>query len=165
MTGNEDMNERANKTAEVLDRLREIELLVAELYRRFARAFIEDRELWQGLSRDEEGHAALAERLKGMALEDEGPAALGRVHLAALETYKKGLEYQIGRLDRGEIARRNALFIARDLEKTLVERTYYDFVEGGGPDAGTLAARIKSEPESHLGKLERYIAEVAGERG
>ena len=34
---------------QVLDVLRGIELLVAELYRRFARYFPKDRQLWEGL--------------------------------------------------------------------------------------------------------------------
>jgi|WetSurMetagenome_2_1015567.scaffolds.fasta_scaffold351948_2 hypothetical protein len=162
MTEGADLDDKPSGSAQVLDALREIELLVAELYRRFARAFAEDRDLWEGLSREEEGHAALAEALKAMGSEAETPAALGKIHLAALETYKKGLEYQLGRLGRGEIARRNALFIARDLEKTLVERMYYDLVKGGGQDAGDIAARIQAETESHFGKLEAYIASLPG---
>jgi hypothetical protein len=160
------MDAKEDRTAQVLGTLREIELLVGELYRRFASAFAMDRELWEGLSREEEGHAALAEALRTMLASSGGaPAALDKVHLAALETYKKGIEYQLARLRRGEIVRRSALFIARDLEKTLVERMYYDLVKGAGTDAAEVASRIQSETESHLGRLEARIASLPGAPG
>ncbi len=157
------MDAKENRGTQVLGTLKEIELLIAELYRRFAAAFAEDLELWESLSREEEGHAALAEGLR-VVLEgqDVAPDALDKIHLAALETYKKGIEYQLGRLDRGEIVRRNALFIARDLEKTLVERMYYDLIKGAGTGAAEAAIRIQAETESHFGKLEAYIASLAG---
>jgi hypothetical protein len=157
------VEEKRNKACQILDALREIELLVAELYRRFARLFSEDRELWEGLSREEEGHAALAAELKSMMGTDVVSASLSKVHLAALDTYKKGLEYQLGRLERGEIGRKNALFIARDLEKTLVERMYYDLLRNDDPDSRTIRARIQSETGTHLDKLEKYIGKVTAD--
>lgn len=162
MTKGANMEEKPNAACRILDALREIEFLIADLYGRFALSFAEDRELWEGLKREEEGHAALADSLKGLLREADVPAALGKVHLAALETYKKGLDYQIGRLGRGELGRKNALFIARDLERTLVERMYYDLLRGGDADSESVKERIRSETESHFGRLEEYIAGVAG---
>jgi hypothetical protein len=76
----------------VLEALREIELLIAELYRRFAKYFPKDRGLWEALSQDEESHAAAAEELKRLLEDAKAAATSGRISLAALNTYRKGLE-------------------------------------------------------------------------
>ncbi|MCX6573775.1 MAG: hypothetical protein NTX99_07255, partial [Candidatus Aminicenantes bacterium] len=102
-------DDRNALAGQVLDAIREIELLVADLYRRFARFFPKDRELWEGLSRDEEGHAAAAAELKGLLAGVEAPKTVGRTNIAALSTSKKGLEYHVHRLERGEINRTKAL--------------------------------------------------------
>ena len=148
---------------QVLDVLRGIELLVAELYRRFARYFPKDRQLWEGLCADEEGHAAAAAELKTLLPRDRAPSIHGRTNLAALETYKKGLEYHFHRLERGEINRTKALFTARDIEKTLVEKAFYELVRSDSQDYRAGQARIDGETRSHLERLESYIASVGGE--
>lgn len=158
-------DERTVLAEQVLDALREIELLVADLYRRFARFFSKDRELWESLSRDEEGHAAAAAELKGLVAGAEAPKTAGRTNIAALSTYKKGLEYHVHRLERGEINRTKALFTARDIERTLVERAFYDLVQSDQPGFKAGQARVSGETKSHLEKLEEYIASLGGDAG
>ncbi len=158
-------DDRDALAGQVLDAIREIELLIADLYRRFARFFPKDRELWEGLSRDEEGHAAAAAELKGLLAGAEAPKTVGRANIAALSTYKKGLEYHVHRLERGEINRTKALFTARDIEKTLVERAFYDLVQSDDPGFLAGRARVTGETKSHLEKLEGYIASLGGDAG
>ncbi len=152
------MDDRRTKAAPILDSLREIELLIAELYRGFAGAFDEDRALWEGLSREEEEHARLVAGLKELAGDTAVPGSLKGIHLAALGTYRKGLEYQLGRLKKGELTRTNALAIARDLERTLVERLSHEIFQKGGPEPRSIAGRLLDESESHRARLEAYMA-------
>jgi rubrerythrin len=150
---------------EILRLMREIELAVADLYRRFAAAFPQDRALWEDLSRDEDGHAETVSALRGLIGRSELPAAAGRVNLATIGTYLKGLEDHAGRLRRGEINRRSALFIALDLEKTLIERAFYATIKCDDPAYRALQDRIERETGSHLRKLEDHIAKRAAELG
>jgi hypothetical protein len=158
-------DDRHALAAQALDALREIELLVAELYRRFAKYFPKDRALWEALGQDEEGHAAAAAELKGLLGDAPAPTTAGRINLAALSTYRKGLEDHFHRLERGEINRTKALFTARDIEKTLVERSFYDLIQSDHFGFKEGQARVVGETRSHLGKLEEYIEKVAGEAG
>jgi rubrerythrin len=150
----EDMYARA---AEILDFLREIELMVAELYRRFSRSFAQDRVIWEDLSQDEEGHAKMAGELKNTLLRNGSPFEVGKINLAALHTYRQGIEDHIGRLQRGELGRQNALFIARDFERALVEQRFYESIRSDNPDYRAIQTKIQSETERHLQKLENYI--------
>lgn len=156
------MDDRRSQTASVLDSLRDIELLIADLYRGFAGTFEEDRALWEALSREEEEHARLVAGFEETHGDASVSESLRGIHLAALGTYRKGLEYQTGRLKKGEITRTSALSIARDLERTLVERLSHEIFPGGGPESGSIAGRLREETRSHLARLEAYMAGIVG---
>jgi 1,2-phenylacetyl-CoA epoxidase catalytic subunit len=150
----EDMYARA---AQILDFLRDIELVVAELYRRFSHSFAQDRVIWEDLSQDEEGHAAMVTELKSTLLKNGSPLEVGKINLAALSTYRQGIENHFVRLQRGELGRQNALFIARDFERALVEHRFYESVRSDNPEYRAIQHRIQKETELHLQKLENYI--------
>jgi 1,2-phenylacetyl-CoA epoxidase catalytic subunit len=150
----EDMYSRAGQ---ILDFLRDIELIVAELYRRFSQSFAQDRVIWEDLSQDEEGHAAMVAELKNTLLKNGSPFEVGKINLAVLNTYRQGIENHLGRLQRGELGRQNALFIARDFERTLVEHRFYESVRSDNPEYRAIQEKIQKETELHLQKLENYI--------
>ncbi|MFZ2053116.1 MAG: hypothetical protein WAU81_02855 [Candidatus Aminicenantales bacterium] len=150
----EDMYARAEQ---ILDFLRDIELVVAELYRRFSHSFAQDRVIWEDLSQDEESHASMVTELKRTLLKNGSPFEVGKINLAALKTYRQGIENHLDRLQRGELGRQNALFIARDFEKTLVEHRFYESIRSDNPEYRAIQAKIQKETELHLQKLENYI--------
>ncbi len=151
------MDDMYARAEQVLDFLRDIELVVAELYRRFSRSFAQDRVIWEDLSQDEEGHAAMVTELKNTLLKNGSPFEVGKINLAALGTYRQGIEDHLGRLQRGEVGRQNALFIARDFERTLIEHRFYEAIRSDNPEYRSIQAKIRKETELHLQKLENYI--------
>jgi len=151
------MEDMYQKAGQILDLLRQVELVVAELYRRFSRSFVQDRAFWEALSRDEENHAAMVEELKTTLLKNGFPFALGKISLVALSTYRQGVESQLNRLEKGEIQRQNAFYIARDFERTLIERSFYDMIRSEKPEYKALQEKIRRETEFHLQKLESTI--------
>jgi 1,2-phenylacetyl-CoA epoxidase catalytic subunit len=145
------------KAGQILDLLREIELIMAELYRRFSHFFVQDRVFWEDLSQDEESHAVMVTELKNTLLRNGSPFEVGKLNLFALGTHRQGLESQLIRLQRGELERRNALFIARDFEKTLIEHNFYESIRSANPEYRAILDKILKENEFHLQKLENYI--------
>ena len=145
------------KAGQILDILHQIELIVAELYRRFSHSFVQDRVFWENLSRDEESHAVMVTELKNTLLKNGSPFELGKINLLALSTYRQGVESQLARLQRGELRRQNAFFIARNFEKTLIERRFYESIRSENPEYRAIQEKIRKETEFHLQKLENYI--------
>jgi hypothetical protein len=97
------------------------------------------------------------EELRRTLLKNGSPFELGRISLVAISTFCQGIEGQLNRLDRGEVRRQNAFFIARDFEKTLVERRFYDSIQSEKPEYKEIQDRIRRETEAHLQKLDNYI--------
>jgi len=145
------------KAGQILDVLYKIELIVAELYRRFSHSFAQDRVFWENLSQDEESHAVMVTELKNTLLKNGSPFELGKINLLALSTYRQGIETQLARLERGELRRQTAFFVARDFEKTLIERRFYESIQSENPEYQAIQDKIRKETEFHLQKLENYI--------
>jgi len=151
------MDDMYLQAGQILDSLYEIELVVAQLYKRFSYSFVQDRVFWEDLSQDEESHATMVTELKNTLLKNGSTFEVGKTNLFALGTYRQGLETQLGRLERGELRRQNALFIARDFEKTLIEHRFYELIRSENPEYRTIQDKIRTETEFHLQKLENYI--------
>jgi hypothetical protein len=154
------MNDLFSQASEILDTLREIELLAAELYSRFSVSFPHDRVFWQDLSKDEENHAAMVTELKNTLLKNGAPFEILKINLLALASYRKGIVSDIDRLQRGELGRRNAFFIARDFEKTLIEHSFYSTIRSENKDYQEIQHKIQTETEIHFQKLENYIQTI-----
>jgi len=141
----------------ILDAMQAVEFAAADMYRRFAGSFPADRIFWQGLAEDEDGHAAMVSDLKAALRRNGAPFEVGRLNSAVLATFRHGIEQQSLRLQRGEISRRAALFIARDLEKTLIEHSFYGAIRSEKPEFRMVQEKIRRETEGHLERLQNYI--------
>jgi hypothetical protein len=149
-----------SRASQILDVLRDIELSVAQLYRGFSSSFPPDRVLWEDLARDEVNHAAMVEELKNALLKNGSPFELGQVNIFTLATFRTGIEGYLHRLERGELQRRHAFFIARDFENTLIENGFYYAVVSENKDYQTIQGKIQKETLAHLQRLENYIQTI-----
>ncbi len=152
-----EMDDMYWKAGQILDLLQDIELTVAALYRRFSHIFAQDRVFWENLSQDEESHAVMVQELRSTLLKNGSPFELGKISFTTLSTYRQGIQRQLDRLERGELHRQNAFFIARDFEKTLIEHRFYESIRSENPGYRAIQEKIRVETESHLQKLENYI--------
>jgi hypothetical protein len=151
------MDDLYARAQQVLDGLREVELIVAQLYRHFSRCFPSDRVFWETLAGEEESHAAMVDDLKTALLQNGWSFEVEKINLSVLNTFRLGIIWQIDRLRKGELGRRKAFFIARDFEKTLIENRYYELIRSDNKDYQSTQDKIRKETEAHLQKLENYI--------
>ena len=144
----------------IFDELGAVELAAADMYRRFAASFPADRIFWQSLAEDEDSHAVLVAKLKAILLKNGAPFEIVGPGSAVLAAFRQSVEQQSWRLQRGEISRRAALFIARDLERTVIERNFYGAVKSGKPEFRMVKEKIRRETEGHLERLQNYLLTI-----
>jgi len=150
-------NDIYRKASDLLDEMEAVEFAAADLYRRFAGSFPADRVFWQGLAEDEDGHARMVSELRDALRRNGAPFEVVRGNTAVLATFRRGIEQHQLRLQRGEIGRQSALFIARDLEKTLIERAFFGAIRSDKPEFRRVQDRIRGETEGHFERLQNYI--------
>lgn len=145
---------------EDIERLRDLELALSRLYAGFAAAFPEDAPLWRGLAYDEEGHALRVDELKALVVANRDAFHPDKFNSAALNTYMKGLEGNIQKLEEGRIGRRQALALALDFENTLVEAGFYRVVRSEIVQFERIAEIIEEETQRHRRTLIDYLNRV-----
>ncbi len=133
----------------VLELLIEHELAVKRLYEVFAVLFADRRDFWQGLARDEQGHADRLERLRPQSTE------VGRFWLdsglrpQAVKSSIAYVESQKARAQEGRLRLLQALAIAKDLENALIED---EFSKLSGPvnvEIGSVLEDLAAETDGH----------------
>jgi hypothetical protein len=141
----------------ILDILEEIETLLSKYYDLCALIFPEDSQLWKTISLDEINHSQFVAQMREALMERPDLFELGHIKLPVLKTFRQELYNQFIRLKKGEILRKNAFFIARDLENSMMEHQFYKVLEGGDAKFKDLKDRIIQETENHFQKIDSYI--------
>ena len=146
----------------ILDELKgmaECELTLAEFYRTCAQIWEEDKEFWLTLERQENIHAQNIDRMAEIiSKKHERFESYRAFNPAAMKTMISGIENNIRRLKSGEISKNNVLFIARDIEQSLIEAKYHEIVKTNDIEYQNLVKKIVSQTVVHKGMIDKKIA-------
>ena len=144
---------------EIMHTMAEIELLIAELYRTCADTWKEDREFWLETVAEEEKHAAHIKKMIKIITAKPERFEVGRpFNQTALKTIKKGLKGHLELMQEGRFSREKMLNVARDIEASLVEKSYGEIVQTNDVEYQTLMKEIVSETVNHKKAIEMRIA-------
>ncbi len=144
---------------QMMDQLKAVESALARFYSICASSFPQDKDLWDGLARDEEEHARLVDELRQIVTERRAECAPEKFNPALLNTYLFGIKAEVDRLKKGEMGRRQALNIAKDYEHTLVENKFFKVIQSPLAEYEQISRRIEQETQAHFQRLLRYFQE------
>ena len=139
----------------------ECELTVAKFYATCAEIWSEDKEFWWSMERQENQHAKIINMLAEAILKNSEDFELPRTfNPAAVRTMITGIENNIRRVKSGEIQKNNALFIARDIEQSLIEAKFGDKVKTDRYEYQGLITDIVAQTMVHKDVIEKKIDEM-----
>ena len=143
---------------DVMKMMAETERLIAELYRACAQIWVEDRDFWLETVAAEERHADNIETMAGIMAARPERFELGRsFNPMAIKTIKTGLEGNLERLKKGDISREKMLNLARDIEASVIEKSYNEIVRTKDLEFQALVIEIVSETVSHRKQFEDRV--------
>ncbi len=145
----------------ILKSLADFEMATAELYGTCSRIWDGDKEFWSDMQQAEVKHFRNINRMADIVSSRPGDCTPGRVFPpAAVQTSISGIKANIQRLAKREIARKNMLFIARDIEQSMLERNYSEIVKTNDAEFQSLINEILSDTVSHREQLNKKIREI-----
>jgi len=145
----------------ILKSLADFELATAELYGTCSRIWDGDKEFWTDMQQAEVKHSRNIKRMTDIVSSKPGDCTPGHVFPpAAVQTSISGIKANIQRLAKREIARKNMLFIARDIEQSMLERNYSEIVKTNDAEFQSLIKEILSDTVSHREQLNKKIKEI-----
>lgn len=138
------------KITEVLEAMIQYELFLSDFYQHCADRWTEDQELWDNLVLAEIRHADNIKKMKDIIIKKQEGFAIGRpFNLIALNTAAAGLKDNTRRLTLGELSREKTLFIAKDIEQSVLESNYGEIVKTADVEYNTLMKAILSQTHEH----------------
>lgn len=160
------MKSRDSKSIlELLGIMVKAELIIAKFYRTCAQLWEKDKEFWLGLEGDENLHAGNIRKMAKIVFEKFDLFESYRpFNPVAMKTMITGIENNIQRLKKEEISVGNVLFIARDIEHSLIECKYNELVKTNDIEYQTLVKKIVSQTLAHNNKIEEKIEKTVGQQ-
>jgi hypothetical protein len=150
-----------DELARVLDTLAVLgdhERALAALYTACGALWRDDVALWHDLAASERGHADCLSLMADMVSDRPAAFAPGRPFTAAAGRLQ--VAYVEGRtraVEAGGMARRTALLMAREIERSIIETRLDELLETDDPDYLTVADRVVAETRVHYRLLEREL--------
>jgi hypothetical protein len=133
-----------------IERLREVELKLAELYLLCARRWESQRLFWEGIANDERQHAAYLSTMRELVESAPGDYCVGRpFNPAAIQTMLGYFDSVARKIDEGSMGLATVANVARDIEHSLLESKYVELVRTKDPRYLTLVQQIDRDTARH----------------
>jgi rubrerythrin len=132
------------------------EELVGKLYRSFSEKIPEQKDFWEKLSAAEFRHA---QWIRGMLNQVKNGTMIytkSRVKIEAVKSFTAFLNDRIIQANGGEIGPEAAISLAMDIERSLIERKYFEIVEGMTPEMKKVIKALADETERHYSAMQNF---------
>jgi len=144
-----------------LEAMAQLELIISELYRICSVTWPDESEVWSAISRAEVQHAGNIEKMIALLKAKPDAFTVGRpISAVAVNTAIAGVKNNIEKLKKGELNRKQLLFILRDIERSLLESKYGGMVLTKEAGFNRLVNDIVQQTEGHQKMLEKKIYAV-----
>jgi hypothetical protein len=150
----------AEKVLEILAAMGDLELAMADFYSACGKTWPVDRLFWSNIAAAELLHAENLVQMAKRLRENPSSFELGRpFSTTAIQTSIQGIKGNILKLERGELSRKQVLFLARDIEMSILESKYKELLKTRDNEYNTMLSQIASQTEGHhKGILDRMEA-------
>lgn len=155
------MNEIKNKE-DVLELMRNYELLLKDLYLLFADKIPTEKEFWMKLSEEENKHAYWLEVL-GMNMQKQELSLNGdsRFNLPLIKSSIEHIKEVLEDFNKMELNLFDALVFAKDVENSMIEKKFFEVFYGINDDFDRVMRLLKEETEKHSERIEEKLEECS----
>jgi rubrerythrin len=143
-----------DQSSDLLDALIQHEKNVSDLYKSYAERIELLAGFWNSLSREELQHAQWIQRL-GQKIQDQDVFLnKKRISLQAVQTSMRFINAQIVRTKRENLTAIQMLSTALDIEKAMIEKSFFDLFEGDSPEIKNTLSALATETKKHIEKIQ-----------
>ncbi len=137
-----------------------MELDISNLYKLFAEKFPSHRHFWEELSTDETQHAAYIKKLstyimQGLIFLDEK-----KTKTFTIKFIIDGIKSTYAKTKANELTIINALAYSLNLEDSIIENKFYEYLSTHGQNITFLLSQIKRETTEHARKVKQALSDA-----
>ena len=139
-----------------------LETAISAFYAACAGRWPEHGKLWNALAQAELRHADYLRKMTEFVKNNPAAYTPGRTFLPkAIETVTRGVTENTARVAGRGLEMKNALFIARDFEQSIIEKNYHDLIRTRDAQFNSMIAEIVKETGDHNLWLQNKIKEIS----
>ena len=143
----------------VMDDMVELELALAALYQACSERFPQDRNFWLAIGHQEELHAKFIRQLADLIASHPQEFRFGRpFNSIAIKNILSSVAGYTEQVRNGQLDRQRALFIAKDIENSVLEASYREIVSTDNIEFNKTIDRIANDTLSHRNLLAAKVA-------
>lgn len=143
----------------VMNDMVSLEVALAELYEACSARFPEDRNFWLAIRNQEQLHAQSIGKLAELVSSHPREFTFGRpFNPGVIKTILASVRSYTEQVQKGQLQRQRALFIARDLENSVLEAHYSDVVSTSNVEFGKAIEAITKDTLAHKNLFAAKVA-------
>lgn len=144
----------------IIRQLIEQEKMLSELYAVFARQFPKNEKFFMYLSKEENRHAKLIEKLYEAAKDDKVIFDEGKMKTCTLDAFIKRLQVILTKAKNKEYDLAGALVCVADYETSLIEKNIFTHFESINEKVNSTLKRLHSETLNHVDRVLNALKKV-----
>ena len=146
-----------NQVIEILEKLKDIELSLAEFYETCSVAFSEQVTFFHTLNEEEKKHAVLISELIDVVRNGKLEGVPGRFKLPALNVYLEGIRASVAKVKNGKLSLLQVLTLAMDYEKSIVEKKFFEAIQSTSSQYDSVKLLLGMETKEHYQRIVNRI--------
>lgn len=147
------------KQVDATEMLANHEEAIGGLYKAYAKLFPDHESFWSGLAREETEHATWIRDLASKT--EAGPASLeqNRFRPEAIQTSLDYIRNLTAEAPGQKIELMDALSTALDIEKALIERKYFEILQGDSEEVRRTFEALTRSTKAHIERVQKAWVE------
>jgi rubrerythrin len=142
---------------EAMELLAKNEETIQEVYKLFSQRFPDYQDFWSQISSEEASHANWIREISSKVRDGTVRFREGRFKSDAIRLFSGYLEDTLDRARREPMPLIHALDIALDTETALIERNFFDIVEGDSVEVKRILADLSASLKDHRKRILKAI--------
>jgi len=145
---------------EIIEGIRQHELSLSKMYQQFAKSHPDHNQFWLQLAHEEAMHAQWIESLGGYYQKGQIGVSERILNQQALKTAISHIEKQTVASRNGDLSLLNAVSIALDIEKSMIDKNFFEIFDLADAKFDRIRAGLKKETVKHRQHLENLFSEL-----
>lgn len=146
----------------IIEMLAKNEKVISQLYKIYAKKFLDYKNFWSRLAEEEIEHAGWIYKLHSKIKEGSLYFNEGRFKKEALQSFLNYARNELVRTEIQEMLLINALSLALDIENTLIEHKYFEVFEGDSVELKQVLLNLDRATNEHLDRIKKVLSELKG---
>jgi len=136
------------------------EMAIGLLYREFAKRMPEEKDFWNHIAEEENGHANKINILNDSIHAGDLGFKEGRFNINDVEKISRFIKEETLRVEKGLLSKKKMYQVAEEIETGLLENKFFEVFDTDDEGSKKILNEIRLETIEHLKSVRKHLSEI-----